>query len=403
MKKLIENIFSVKNENVHKVFTCLGIKVKIKNKNKILLYKLDALNKNLNNNYKNIVKDITKINTKCKKDFIIDNVENPKFFNVQQDIYYFYQEMMSRKFFDLFKFRLSNTTIIKALEKCQQKINSKNIAILTDIKNFPKNFNIIDVNKIYTLKDSNTVVVLCYNNDFEAIKISDLLKSNNIPYMSLPVAYPLARYFHTDKNALEVLSEEAKNKNWHFCPGDFENIFQAIKNAKNLDGVFIEIGTFRGDSGSALLNYMKKSQIIKSAYFLDTFEGFNYDEAYTSEDIYWQGTHTDTSLDNVVKRFKEYDNAKVIKSNIITDELPSEIEKICVANIDVDMYEAVKATLYKVKDKIVTNGIIICEDYGHTPALLGGQKAVREFLSENPDMFTELYLTSGQMFLIKKV
>lgn len=220
--------------------------------------------------------------------------------------------------------------------------------------------------------------------------------------MSLPIAYPLARYFHTDRYAFENLCEEAVNQNWHFCPGDFENIFQAIKNSKNLDGAFVEIGTFRGDSGNAALNYMEKSQIIKPAYFIDTFEGFTYEQAYNSEDIYWQDTHFDTSFEAVSKRFEKYKNAKVIKSNIITDELPHEIEKICVANIDVDMYEAVKAALYKVKDKVVKNGIIIAEDYGHTPALLGAQKAVNEFLEENPDKFISIYLNSGQLLLINK-
>ena len=78
------------------------------------------------------------------------------------------------------------------------------------------------------------------------------------------------------------------------------------------------------------------------------------------------------------------------------------IENISVANIDVDLYDAVKSALYRVKDKIVKNGIIIAEDYGHTPALIGAQKAVGEFLEEYPDEFLPIYLHSGQMFLIKK-
>ena len=110
----------------------------------------------------------------------------------------------------------------------------------------------------------------------------------------------------------------------------------------------------------------------------------------------------DTSLEAVRNRLKIYQNARVIQGNIITDELPSEIQKISVANIDVDMYDAVKAALYKVKDKIVKNGIIIAEDYGHTPSLIGAQKATLEFLDENPDMFIPIYLNSGQLFLIRK-
>ena len=93
---------------------------------------------------------------------------------------------------------------------------------------------------------------------------------------------------------------------------------------------------------------------------------------------------------------------KLYKANIIKDKLPEEISLIAACNIDVDMYDAVKAALYQVKDKLVPNGIIIQEDYGHTPLLVGAQKAVQEFLQENPDMFTAIYMNSGQMLLIKR-
>ena len=198
------------------------------------------------------------------------------------------------------------------------------------------------------------------------------------------------------------MEEESLSDSWHFCPVDFENIFQAIKAGQFLEGDYVEIGTFKGDSASAALNYMKKSGINKKAYFIDTYEGFNYDEAFNSNDTYWKSGHTDTSLERVSKRLEKYSNAKLVKGNIIKDELPEEIKQICVVNIDVDLYEAVKAALYKVKDKVVTNGIIIAEDYGHTPTLIGGQKAVQEFIEDNKNDFIPLYLNSGQMFLIKK-
>lgn len=391
-------LFSKSSSDTHKIFNILGFKIKIKNHTKILLDELNPIKTKLSA----IQQDINKINIKCKKDFIIDNIDNSKFFNLQQDIFYFYQEMMSRKFYDIFKYRLSRTMIDSAIAKCIKKTNNDNIYVLSDIKNFPKRYKVVDINDIEGLSNTNALVVLAYNNDFSALEVIKILKSKNIQYMSLPIAYPLARYFHTDKCAFDALCEEAVNPNWHFCPGDFENIFQAIKNAKNLDGAFVEIGTFRGDSGAAALNYMEKTQIIKPAYFIDTFEGFTYEEAYSSEDIYWQGTHFDTSFETVSKRFEKYKNANVIKSNIITDDLPHEIDKICVANIDVDMYEAVKAALYKVKDKIVKHGIIIAEDYGHTPGLIGAQKAANEFLEENPDKFITIYLNSGQLLMINK-
>ena len=70
-----------------------------------------------------------------------------------------------------------------------------------------------------------------------------------------------------------------------------------------------EIGTFKGDSASAALNYMKKTGINKRAYFIDTYEGFNYEQAFKSNDTFWKKGHTNTSYDNVKERLSKYDNA----------------------------------------------------------------------------------------------
>ena len=67
------------------------------------------------------------------------------------------------------------------------------------------------------------------------------------------------------------------------------------------------------------------------------------------------------------------------------------------------MYDAVKSGLFKLAPKIVKNGILICEDSGHTPLLLGARVALNEFLeSESGKGFISIHMESGQTFLIKK-
>lgn len=67
------------------------------------------------------------------------------------------------------------------------------------------------------------------------------------------------------------------------------------------------------------------------------------------------------------------------------------------------MYEAVLFALFKIAPKIVTGGIMIVEDPGHTPALIGARVALEKFLYSNEGkLFTPIYMESGQFFLIKK-
>ena len=92
---------------------------------------------------------------------------------------------------------------------------------------------------------------------------------------------------------------------------------------------------------------------------------------------------------------------ELIKSNICTDKLPSIIENIVVANIDVDLFDATKDALNKVAEKIVKGGIIIAEDPTSTPALIGAFYAMEKFLETSKGKkFMKLHLL-GQYFLIK--
>jgi len=70
----------------------------------------------------------------------------------------------------------------------------------------------------------------------------------------------------------------------------------------------------------------------------------------------------------------------LIQNNICKDDLPKEIEKIAVANIDVDMYEPTLVALNKVSDLVVKGGVVIVEDATSTPCLYGAYLAMEEFL-----------------------
>ncbi len=415
MSKILDNILSVKNHGEHKTLTLLGFKfnfIRTAVLQEKIYNKLSALNNELNSNKDKVSKLTDTVNSLSKKiacvsneerkKWVIENIGNKDFYEQELSVYNTLEEMKARKFYPIYRDRISKGIMRIAMKNFHNRYPEYEAFLFSDVKDLGNEFKVYDKEDIKSMKPDTQMAVLALNQDYLALDLIDELNKYNIKYYAAIQSFPHARYFHTDEAAFKVLEEESLSDSWHFCPVDFENIFQAIKAGQFLEGDYVEIGTFKGDSASAALNYMKKSGINKKAYFIDTYEGFNYDEAFNSNDTYWKSGHTDTSLERVSKRLEKYSNAKLVKGNIIKDELPEEIKQICVVNIDVDLYEAVKAALYKVKDKVVTNGIIIAEDYGHTPTLIGGQKAVQEFIEDNKNDFIPLYLNSGQMFLIKK-
>jgi hypothetical protein len=186
------------------------------------------------------------------------------------------------------------------------------------------------------------------------------------------------------------------------------NICQAIEQTKHLEGDYVEIGVFKGGSALTALNYMKHANIKRKSYLLDTFDGFNYDEAKKSSDLGWSGTHKLWGEEQTMNRISTLLSEecptlefKLIKSNICKDEMPLEIKQIVVTNIDVDIMDATYSALEKVSDKIVVGGIIIAEDPTATPGLMGAFVAMENFLkTETGKKFMKLHLT-GQYFLIK--
>ncbi len=101
----------------------------------------------------------------------------------------------------------------------------------------------------------------------------------------------------------------------------------------------------------------------RTAWLLDTYDGFSYAEAFTSSDAMWAGTH---SLFGVEKTMRHIDETlsgtaaprQLVACNVCSDPLPAGISKIAVANIDVDMYEPTLTALTRISDLIVPGGII---------------------------------------------
>ena len=79
------------------------------------------------------------------------------------------------------------------------------------------------------------------------------------------------------------------------------------------------------------------------------------------------------------------------------------IGPVALANIDVDLFEAVDAALMKVAPIVAPGGIIIVEDPGNIPLLIGARVALNDFMNTVwKDQFLSIYMESGQTFLLRK-
>jgi hypothetical protein len=266
-------------------------------------------------------------------------------------------------------------------------------------------------------------VYVCFENDQLLSKVTRTLRDANIsfygignssstswdasPTFEAPQGYCPHVMFKDDQIRQAIIQARDLCERFdicsHFDVRDFGYLLQFIRETRRLPGQYVEIGVFRGTSAAVAATYMNLTGDPRRMYLFDTFSGFSYSVARTSMDAVWNGTHEDTSMTFVSTVLKETGIVPQIqKLNICVDDMPAEIGAISMVNIDVDLYEAVRDALKKVSPIVVEGGVIICEDYGHTPGTSGANMAVHEFVADHGSGYLQLYLESGQMCLIKK-
>jgi hypothetical protein len=279
------------------------------------------------------------------------------------------------------------------------------IYVLSDVSlaPIPGTQHIATIKSLESAPVPSAVILACNSDELALQAVQFIKKREGMFYYGANRFAPPARYFHRDGVARQVLKEAREANLDRYELPDFENIFQVIQATRAIEGDYVEIGVYKGSSAYVALRYMQLAGVKRQCHFLDTFSGFDYDNAASSGDRVWYKSHNEASQDAVEKLLARFTVPhQVIKSNIITDSLPAPITQIAVCNIDVDMYEAVGAALAKVAPLVVEGGIIIAEDQGHTPLLIGAYAATKEFLaSPQGKYFVPIEMMSGQMLLVK--
>lgn len=313
--------------------------------------------------------------------------------------------------------RFEKKTLLRKIEvvyrKAKEQHPQKHIYLLSDLKfkNYPLECEqVSSVERVKKdLKDCVFLVFFKSDDDYEEPLRS--IRDGSSIFYAIPIERPVASYIDKNKKArraLECTRADCSSLGLgKFSKEDFENIMQVLEITRKVDGDYVEIGVFKGSSGIAALHYMVESGIKRKCWFIDTFEGFSYKVAERSFDRRWFDTHQlwgkKKTMEHIRRIFGKFDIPhQVVAANICDSRLPRAIKKIAACNIDVDIYDAVLASLKKISPLISEHGVMMVEDYGHTPGLIGAHLAVEEFLVlDKEKKFTPIYMESGQIFLIR--
>lgn len=155
-------------------------------------------------------------------------------------------------------------------------------------------------------------------------------------------------------------------------------LFQLATQAAKVDGVFLEVGVWRGGSSALIQAAIDSTSVDKQFYIADTFQGVV--KAGSEKDtIYQGGEHADTDVEFVKNLFSKI-NKKLpeILIGIFPDDHNSlGIEKLAFVHSDVDAYQSTKDIIEWCLPRMSQGGVIVFDDYGFR-----GCEGVTEYVNE---------------------
>jgi hypothetical protein len=214
----------------------------------------------------------------------------------------------------------------------------------------------------------------------------------------------------------DVFKEE--NRFYQYC--DPTRISKFLAHAKlyemslGLPGHFVEAGVFRGAS---FCRFRKLGKLLHPDH-LRRFIGFDVfgrfpdpkygpDKKVLTEQWKVDG---DTSIGReelleILKIQGLHNNVDLIKGDI-SETLPRFLKEhqemsFSMVNVDLDIYEPIKATLEHIFPRVVRGGIILLDDYEGYP---GAKKAVDEYLAANKrtEVIRKFQFSYSPCYLIKE-
>lgn len=174
------------------------------------------------------------------------------------------------------------------------------------------------------------------------------------------------------------------------------SLFQSLEYIRinQIKGDLVECGVWRGGNILGMCEYLHYYKMLdRKIYAYDTFKGMTSPDEI---DVDFEGNKAsdilgrvmcDASLNEVKKNMKNtkfpieniiYIEGDVLETLNVRDNLP---EIISLLRLDTDWYDSTKKELNVLYPKLVDNGVLIVDDYGHWK---GSKKAVDEyFLNQN--------------------
>ena len=180
----------------------------------------------------------------------------------------------------------------------------------------------------------------------------------------------------------------------------------AARRGLRVEGDFVECGVFKGDLSWVLVHALNFTQVRKTFYLYDTFEGFPPAQTTTEDFPDDPGFHAfadrlyreECSHTAVVDRFKPFPNVRIVQGAVPDSFSTASPQRIGFLHLDLNSPVAEGAALHALFDRITPGAAIVLDDYGWRQFRRQKEVADIFFAARGLDV---LELPTGQGLVIK--
>jgi O-methyltransferase len=172
------------------------------------------------------------------------------------------------------------------------------------------------------------------------------------------------------------------------------SLFESLEYIRlnNIEGDFVECGVWKGGNILGMMEYLSYHNMIdRKVWIYDTFEGMTNPE---DDDVDFNNTKANDIIDSI----RCYSPLEEVKINLSSSSLPNDRlvyvvgdicetldceknipNKISILRLDTDWYKSTKKEMEVLYPKLINNGVLIVDDYGHWK---GSKKAVDDYITD---------------------
>lgn len=170
-------------------------------------------------------------------------------------------------------------------------------------------------------------------------------------------------------------------KNDQVSEAETKYIIETAKKCLVVDGDFVELGCYKGDTSLTLAEILKG--LGKRLWIYDSFEGLpekSFEDNSPLGENFKKGELFVTKREVKERFLRAGLKVPMIKKGWFADFSSEDLpEKIAFCFLDGDFYESIRDGLKLIEDKLSEGAILIVHDYNN-PALPGVKKAVDEWI-----------------------